>query len=122
MQAPALLALLQTGDKDTEERQEVPKVREVKLFELRRKIDISGVSGIGTVAQGVIFDNGKVALTWLTPFTSVTVYENLNHVIAVHGHGGATQIVQIADLGDEDEFMKPFRKKILNSGAEELPK
>ena len=122
MQAPALLALLQTGDKDTEERQEVPKVREVKLFELRRKIDISGVSGIGTVAQGVIFDNGKVALTWLTPFTSVTVYENLNHVIAVHGHDGVTQIVQIADLSDEDESMKSFRKKILNSGAEELSK
>ena len=70
----------------------------------------------------MIFDNGKVALTWLTPFTSVTVYENLNPVIAVHGHGGATQIVQIADLGDEDEFMKPFRKKILNSRAEELSK
>jgi len=122
MQAPALLALLQTGDKDTEERQEVPKVREVKLFELRRKIDISGVSGIGTVAQGVIFDNGKAALTWLTPFTSVAIYENLNHVIAVHGHDGVTQIVQIADLSDEDESMKSFRKKILNSGAEELSK
>jgi len=122
VQAPALPALPQTGDKDTEERQEVPKVRGVKLFELRRKIDISGVSGIGTVAQGVIFDNGKVALTWLTPFTSVTVYENLNHVIAVHGHDGATQIVQIADLSDENEFMKPFREKILNSGTEELSK
>ena len=122
MQAPALPTLLQPGDKDTKERQEVPEVREVKLFELRRKIDISGVSGIGTVAQGVIFDNGKVALTWLTPFTSVTVYENLNHVIAVHGHDGATQIVQIADLSDENEFMKPFREKILNSGTEELSK
>ena len=52
----------------------------------------------------------------------MTVYENLNHVIAVHGHDGATQIVQIADLSDENEFMKPFREKILNSGTEELSK
>ena len=51
MQAPALSALLQTGDKDTEEKQEVSEVRGVKLFELRKKIDISGVSGIGTAAQ-----------------------------------------------------------------------
>lgn len=45
-----------------------------KLFYLHRVEDDSGISGTGRIAQGVIFDNGKVALTWLsdTPSTFMT--------------------------------------------------
>ena len=68
----------------------------MQLFELRRDEDESGVSGTGTVAQGVIFDNGQCVLTWLTPHTSVAVYQNIEAVIAIHGHGGKTRVVRIA--------------------------
>ena len=48
----------------------------MKIFYLNRLEDESGVSGTGRVAQGFIFDNGKVALTWLSEHPSVTIYDN----------------------------------------------
>ena len=48
--------------------------KEMKMFYLKRGEDESGVSGTGRVAQGFIFDNGKVAVTWLSEHPSVTVY------------------------------------------------
>jgi hypothetical protein len=43
---------------------------------------------MGTLAQGVIFDTGWCALTWLTPHTSVAFYTSIQEVEAIHGHGG----------------------------------
>jgi hypothetical protein len=63
------------------------------LFHLERDEDETGVSGIGYVAEGIIFSNGKVVLSWLTEATSLAVYENMLHLEAIHGHGGKTRIV-----------------------------
>ena len=35
-----------------------------KLFQLKRNIDNSGISGTGIVAEGVVFPNGKVVVCW----------------------------------------------------------
>jgi hypothetical protein len=64
----------------------------MRLFELCRVEDESGVSGTGTVAQGVEFDNGWCALTWLTAHTSVAFYTSIQEVEAIHGHNGKTLI------------------------------
>lgn len=73
----------------------------MKLFELRRTEDESGISGTGAVAQGVIFDNGTCVLTWLTEHTSVAVYASIDKVVKIHGHQGKTKAIQIADCGHE---------------------
>jgi hypothetical protein len=64
----------------------------MRTFRLNRKRDVAGVSGTGVVAQGVLFDNGKVALTWLTTNPSVTVHDSMANLEAVHCHGGATVV------------------------------
>lgn len=64
----------------------------MRCFVLNRKEDATGISGTGIVAEGVVFSNGWVALTWLTEFTSVVFYPALEHVEAIHGHGGKTTI------------------------------
>ncbi len=69
----------------------------MKLFELHRIVDESGISGTGVVAQGVIFDNGWCAMAWLTVHTSVAFYTGIDEVIAIHGHNGKTRVVQVAD-------------------------
>lgn len=79
----------------------------MKLFELRRVEDESGVSGTGTVAQGIIFDSGVCALTWLTEHTSVAIYESIEKVRLIHGHNGKTKVVQIADC--DKERVNPLR-------------
>tara|TARA_R100001443_G_scaffold39671_2_gene53091 strand:+ start:938 stop:1279 length:342 start_codon:yes stop_codon:yes gene_type:complete len=72
-------------------------IKNMKTFYLNRVEDESGISGTGRVAQGFIFDNGKVAVTWLSEHPSVTVYDNIGEVSAIHGHGGKTEIVMEPD-------------------------
>jgi len=63
-----------------------------KLFVLNRLEDETGISGTGIVAEGVIFSNGKCAVSWLTKVTSVAVYDSIEEVKAIHGHDGKTVI------------------------------
>jgi len=66
----------------------------MRFFYLHRKNDVSGVSGAGIVANGVEFDSGKVALTWVkTDWGVVGVYDNIKAVDKVHGHGGDTEVI-----------------------------
>lgn len=65
----------------------------MKTFHLERNVDETGVSGTGRVAEGVVFSNGWVALTWLTAHTSVVFYPSIDDVIFIHGHQGKTQVV-----------------------------
>ena len=78
----------------------------MQTFRLRRRVDHSGVSGTGVVAEGVIFGKGHVALSWVVAPEGfeqvplgVAVYESAHHVTAVHGHGGDTWI-EFLDCAD----------------------
>lgn len=64
----------------------------MRRFVLHRLEDKTGISGTGHVAEGVIFSNGKVTLSWQTYYTSVGVYDSIDHVEAIHGHQGQTII------------------------------
>ena len=68
-----------------------------KLFYLQRTQDESGISGTGRIAQGVIFDNGKVALTWLSDTPSTGIYDSIGDVRSIHGHEGKTEVVMEQD-------------------------
>jgi hypothetical protein len=65
----------------------------VRLFELHRDVDSSGVSGTGVVAQGVEFDSGQCCMTWLTNWNSVAVYPDIQTLENIHGHNGNTRVV-----------------------------
>jgi len=85
----------------------------MKIFYLKREEDESGVSGTGRVAQGFVFDNGKVCVSWLSEHPSVTVYDNIGEVHAIHGHGGKTQVEFEPDYkracGELKAFIQNFR-------------
>jgi hypothetical protein len=80
----------------------------MKIFYLNRIEDESGISGTGRVAQGFIFDNGKVALTWLLEHPSVTIYDNIGEVRAIHSHDGKTEIEMIPDYKRAFNEIKSF--------------
>ena len=65
----------------------------MRNFVLVRYEDVSGISGTGTVVEGTLFSNGKIALTWLGSRPSVIVYDSIDDVLAIHGHNGATELV-----------------------------
>lgn len=66
-----------------------------RLFQLHRHGDVSGVSGVGVVAEGVEFSDGTVALRWLSAWPTSVVFHDrgIEAVEAIHGHGGQTEVV-----------------------------
>jgi hypothetical protein len=84
------------------------RTKGMKIFYLKRTEDESGISGTGRVAQGFVFDNGKVAVTWLSEHPSVTVYDTIGEVHAIHGHGGKTEVVMEPDYKKAFGELKSF--------------
>lgn len=68
-----------------------------RAFVLRRDKDVTGVSGTGIVAEGVVFRDGTVALRWTSAWPTSVVFHDrgIESVKAVHGHDGRTQIVWV---------------------------
>jgi hypothetical protein len=65
----------------------------LRRFHLLRKEDVSGLSGCGIVASGVVFDDGRVALEWAGEHSSINLYSKIEDVEYLHGHKGKTQII-----------------------------
>jgi hypothetical protein len=63
-----------------------------RIFELVRYRDLSGISGTGVVAEGCVFTDGSVALRWRGNNPATAVWPDLESVLAVHGHHGATEV------------------------------
>lgn len=67
----------------------------MRRFVLLRHTDVTGVSGTGIVAEGVVFSDGAVAVRWPsgTPCTSVwNDVNDVNDVRMIHGHSGRTVV------------------------------
>lgn len=65
---------------------------DIKAFQLVRTDDVSGVSGLGVVAEGVVFTDGIAVLRWLTAGGSTAVYDSIESLERIHGHNGATKV------------------------------
>ena len=76
----------------------------MRRFVLVRNHDVSGVSGTGVVAEGVVFGDGRVAMRWLTNGVhAIVIHQNVEHVLKIHGHGGKTVLRWIDGEGDYKE-------------------
>jgi hypothetical protein len=64
----------------------------MRCFELVRHADPSGVSGTGVVAYGVQFADGVVALRWSCARPATSIWDNVDDLLSVHGHGGRTVV------------------------------
>lgn len=80
----------------------------IRRFHFERLEDVSGTSGCGTVAEGVVFSDGKVALEWFGDHSSTNLYSSLEDVQFIHGHQGKTKIVF-----DDPEDKCPRKKEEL---------
>ena len=62
-------------------------------FWLQRNHDVSGVSGTGIVAHGCLWPDGTASVRWVGDRPSTVFWDSIDDALAVHGHGGHTQIV-----------------------------
>jgi hypothetical protein len=64
-----------------------------RRFHLIRLVDVSGVSGIGVVAEGIEWSDGTVTLHWIGRYPTTTVWQDgIDALLTIHGHDGATTI------------------------------
>ena len=65
----------------------------MRRFVLSRSEDLTGVSGVGDVAEGVMFSDGTAVLRWTVPPAQSTVfYDSIGDVVQIHGHDGRTTV------------------------------
>lgn len=68
-----------------------------RRFYLYRRSDVSGVSGLGRVADGVCWTDGSASVRWLGLDGSIVYWDNFDSVARIHGHSGATQVLFLDD-------------------------
>ncbi len=58
----------------------------MRRFTMRREFDASGVSGTGTVVEGVQFSTGVVVIHWLTPPPrgSISIFDSIDQFLSIH--------------------------------------
>lgn len=71
-----------------------------RRFALVRHVDYTGVSGVGVVAYGVVFHDGHVALRWCSDHPATSLWASVEDLLAIHGHGDATNVQWIDDTTD----------------------
>lgn len=64
----------------------------MRRFKLVRTEDISGVSGLGEVAEGAQFHDGQCCLAWFSTHHAMAIYPTINDIIDIHGHEGRTTV------------------------------
>lgn len=86
-----------------------------RRFALVRHVDYTGVSGVGVVAYGVRFADGHVVLRWCTEHPATSMWDSLDDLVAVHGHGDGTSVQWIDQPDDKlqhvAEAVQPHRPR-----------
>lgn len=67
---------------------------EVKVGYLERDVDISGVSGTGSVAEFAVSSKGNTVIFWEV---GTSQFPSLEDAIKTHGHNGSTRFVILND-------------------------
>ena len=82
----------------------------MRWFQLVRSEDVSGVSGIGVVADGVQFPDGTVVLWWWN-YGSLGIFRDIDLLTKIHGHDGRTT-VQWAGEGHRSADARDVAKRL----------
>ena len=89
-----------------------------RRFVLRRHTDISGVSGLGDVADGVLWPDGTASVRWRGEHPSVVFWDRgRTSVEFVHGHQGATEIVWLDQDGEQPDTLTPRGEAVTADAA-----
>jgi hypothetical protein len=70
----------------------------VRLFQLHRDRDLTGFSGLGVVADGVVWPDGTVSMRWRGEIRTTVEAARITDIETIHGHDGATRVVLLADI------------------------
>lgn len=84
------------------QREQLGSTSSIRTFYLDRKTDLSEVSGTGRVAEGAQFSDGTVVMRWLSGTPTTTIFDSIDDLIHIHGHGGATEVCWDGEVSHEE--------------------
>ena len=70
-----------------------------RRFELHRHVDVSGISGTGIVADGIMWPDGSADIRWRGANPCAVHWDRFESAETIHGHEGATEIVFLDHVG-----------------------
>ncbi|MFI1467619.1 hypothetical protein [Streptomyces wuyuanensis] len=77
-------------------------------FTVRRHHDVTGVSGDGNVADGVLWPDGTASVRWRGEHPSAVFWDRGRvSVEFIHGHQGATEVVLVDQDGEQPVMPTP---------------
>ena len=76
----------------------------MKYFILKRFEDETGISGIGIIAEGIIWSDGTVAYRWLSDIATTVIADNIEIVKTLHGHDGKTKLYVVQTYLDFPKY------------------
>lgn len=80
----------------------------MRRFKLVRNEDVTGLTGIGIIAEGVTTTGGGAFLHWMTEHETFVYWPGgVDAILAVHGHSGATVARYIDELPGEMPYEPP---------------
>jgi len=92
----------------------------LRRFYVERDEDVHGKSGTGIVAEGVEFDNGWIAYSWLSPKATVTVTNSISIAEMLHSHGGNATNARIVWIDEYNENIEERAQVIKEKKIAEL--
>lgn len=97
-------------------------VKEPRLFRAIRTKDVSGISGCGTVAHGVLWGTGQVTVMWVCKEKKETLEtaSSIEDWLEIHGHSGNT-FVEYINWGNKMGLIKINNTKITTSDIDINP-
>jgi hypothetical protein len=98
----------------------------MRRFVMERVEDVSGVSGTGSVLEGVLFSTGVVVIHWLTPPPrgSISVFESFDQFLTIHvlpHPDNRTRIVfEDGEVVTASEFADGALRQLTGAGVADL--
>jgi hypothetical protein len=81
----------------------------IQLYQLVRKKDRTGVSGVGIVALIAKLPSGKCVMEWITGnHPSISIFNTIEDIEIIHGHNNSTVV---KSLNGPDTSKKSKRNK-----------
>lgn len=66
-----------------------------RRFYLERVVDVTGISGTGRVADGVLWQDNSADIRWRGLHGSTVHWDKFESVLVINGHEGKTRVVWI---------------------------
>tara|TARA_R110000824_G_scaffold33021_1_gene106295 strand:+ start:235 stop:633 length:399 start_codon:yes stop_codon:yes gene_type:complete len=95
--------------------------RGIRTFTVARRIDETGVSGVGVIIEGVEYATGQVVVHWLfpPPRGGIAIFDSLGDFLKVHVHPHPVNetIITFED-GDQETYGGANKNKDVNKVPE----